>query len=112
MAKIIGIDGMSAADLQNEIRNGGKFVYFQYCVSVIVMTFKRPTDIHFIRGGEGTMGKSVGYSVLTLFLGWWGIPWGPIYSISSLFTNLSGGKDVTNEVMASMQSAPVAAQGR
>jgi len=112
MAKIVGIEGMSKEELDNEIRNGGKFVYFQYCISVVVMTFKRPSDIHFIRAGEGTAGKSVGFTLLTLLLGWWGIPWGPIYSISSVFTNLTGGKDVTNDVLASMQPSLTAAQGR
>jgi len=28
----------------------------------------------------------------TWALGWWGFPWGPIYTLSALFTNLIGGK--------------------
>jgi hypothetical protein len=28
----------------------------------------------------------------TWALGWWGFPWGPIYTLSALFTNLVGGK--------------------
>ncbi|MBD8899144.1 J domain-containing protein [Rhodanobacter sp. DHG33] len=28
----------------------------------------------------------------TWLLGWWGFPWGPIYTLSALFTNLVGGK--------------------
>lgn len=46
----------------------------------------------------------LGYSLLTLCLGWWGIPWGPIYSIGSLYTNFTGGKDVTQEVLNAMNS--------
>ena len=103
MAKIIGIDGMSVEELNQEIQRGGKFVIFQYCISILVMTFKRPSEIYFIKGGEGTTGKSIGYTLTSLALGWWGIPWGPIYTIGSLVTNLGGGKDVTNEVVASMR---------
>ncbi|WP_377275436.1 DnaJ domain-containing protein [Rhizobium sp. R86522] len=31
-------------------------------------------------------------SVITLFTGWWGAPWGPIYSIGSILSNGFGGK--------------------
>ena len=48
------------------------------------------------------MVKGLGFTALTFVLGWWGIPWGPIYSIGSLGTNLSGGKDVTKEITGSM----------
>jgi hypothetical protein len=34
--------------------------------------------------------------------GWWGIPWGPIFSIQSLITNFKGGKDLTAEIGAAM----------
>jgi len=31
-------------------------------------------------------------SLKTLLLGWWGIPWGPIYSVQAIFSNLFGGE--------------------
>ncbi len=99
---IQGIEGMNREQLQFEVQQGGKFVYFQYCISVIVITFRRGSDIHFIRPGEGTFSKSIGFTLLSLVAGWWGIPWGPIYTIGSVVTNLGGGKDVTQEVLASL----------
>jgi hypothetical protein len=99
--KIHGMEGMSDEEIREALQNGAKFVLFEYTISVLVMTFKRPSNIHFIRPGEGTAGKSLGCTIVTLLFGWWGIPWGPIYSIGSLITNLRGGKDVTAEVMAS-----------
>jgi hypothetical protein len=45
------------------------------------------------------------WTLLTIVLGWWGIPWGPVYSIQSLVVNLKGGKDVTAEVMAKTRPA-------
>lgn len=44
------------------------------------------------------------YTLLTFFVGWWGIPWGPIYSIGAFITNFKGGKDVTNEVLAALSN--------
>jgi hypothetical protein len=105
MAGIKNTEGLSASDLTNELRNGGKFVVFQYCVSIIVMTFRRGSDIYFIKAGESTVKHSIAYTIITLLFGWWGIPWGPIYSIGSLYSNLSGGKDVTQEVLASLNAA-------
>jgi hypothetical protein len=32
-------------------------------------------------------------------MGWWGFPWGPIYTIGTFITNFGGGKDVTEIVM-------------
>ena len=66
------------------------------------MTFRRSSDIYFVRAGESAVGKGLGFTLLTLFLGWWGIPWGPIYSIGSISTNLGGGKDVTAAVRAAL----------
>ena len=52
MAKIVGIEGMNPQQLANELQSGARFVQYQYCVSVLVMTFKRGTDIYFIRADE------------------------------------------------------------
>jgi len=100
--KINGIEGMTVDALRAEVQRGGKFVFFQYCVSVIILTFKRPSDIYFVRPGESGVAKGIGFTLISAFFGWWGIPWGPIYTIQSLITNLGGGKDVTAEVMNSV----------
>lgn len=104
MASIKNIDGMTIEEINRELERGAKFVIFEYCVSILVMTFKRGSDVHFIKSGESTAGSSILYTLITLVFGWWGFPWGPIYSIGSLFTNLTGGKDVTQEVIQSINA--------
>lgn len=99
---IKGIDGMSVGELQDQIRQGGKFVIYSYCISILVMTFKRSSDIHFLRSGDSAVLAGLPYTLLSLFLGWWGIPWGFIYTPMALVQNLGGGKDVTVEVMQSL----------
>ena len=98
--KIVGIEGMTGDQLQAELQQGAKFVIFQYCISIIIMTFKRSSDIYFVRTGESPVGKGLVFTLISLFLGWWGIPWGPIYTIQALITNFRGGKDVTQDVLA------------
>ncbi|MBI5954645.1 MAG: hypothetical protein HY865_23560 [Chloroflexi bacterium] len=100
--KINGLEGMTVGDVRSEVARGGKFVIFQYCISILIMTFRRSSSIYFIKAGEGAFGAGIGYTLTSLLLGWWGIPWGPIYTIGSVVTNLGGGKDVTQEVMASL----------
>jgi hypothetical protein len=103
-AKIRGIEGLSVDQVRFELERGGRFVLFQYCVSVTLITFKRSSPIYFIRSGESPVGKGIGFTLLTLVAGWWGFPWGPIYSAQSIYRNLSGGKDVTKEVAAALGS--------
>ena len=103
MANINGIEGMSVEEVNQEIAKGGKFVIFLYCFSVFIMTFKRSSDIYFIRADEGTLTKSLPFSALSFFVGWWGIPWGIIYTIQSLITNFSGGQDITGQVISALR---------
>jgi len=106
MTKIVGMDDIkSGGHLQQEINQGGKFVIYQFCISILVITFKRSSNIYFISHEQNAVVKSLPYTLLSLILGWWGIPWGPIYTIQSVWVNFKGGKDVTQEVLASMASA-------
>jgi hypothetical protein len=101
---IVGLENMTAEEVNAELRNGARFVVFTYCISVIVLTFKRGSSIHFVRAGGGTFLKGLPYTLISLTCGWWGIPWGPIFTIGTVATNLAGGKDVTREVIASFNS--------
>ena len=106
MTKVVGLEEIkSSGELQQELQQGGKFVMYQYCISILILTFKRSSNIYFIRHEENAVVKGLPFTLLTLLLGWWGIPWGPIYTVQSVWVNFQGGKDVTKEVLASMMSA-------
>ena len=107
---IRGIDGMSDAEIHAEVDKGGRFVTYMWCISIIVMTFRRGTDIYFIKAGQSAVVHGLPYTLLTLLLGWWGIPWGPIYSVQCLYKNLSGGVDVTDRILAPTRTPAVATQ--
>lgn len=72
----------------------GRYVTFSYTISIVVMTFKMNSAPVRVGKGEGTFFKALPYTLITLVLGWWGIPWGPIYSIMSIVENSSGGTEV------------------
>jgi len=110
--QIRGIEGMKSGELEFEIQRGGKFILFQYCISIVVLTFRRPSAIYFLRQGESAVTKGLPFTLLSLVAGWWGIPWGPIYTIQSVYNNSRGGKDVTQAVIQSLRAqaaAPAAA---
>lgn len=105
MTKIIGLEEIqTGSHLQQEINAGGRFVMYQYVISLLVITFRRNSNIYFIRADESRITKGLVFSLLSLFLGWWGIPWGIIYTPAALFNNFSGGKDVTAEVLVMMSA--------
>jgi hypothetical protein len=97
--KIVGIEGMSAEQLRQAVAKGGRFVVYQYCISVLVMSFKRSSSVHFVPAGVSATKPGAKFMALSLLAGWWGIPWGPIWTISTVFRNSQGGVDVTSEVL-------------
>ncbi len=97
--KIIGIEGMTVDELNDELERGGRFIMYEYCISVLVMTIKQSSNIYFVKGNQNPVSKGLGFSLLSMVMGWWGIPWGPIYTIWALHTNFTGGKNVTREVI-------------
>lgn len=98
--EIKNIDGLRVSQIRDMIQQGGKFVVFPYTVSFVLMTLKRSSDIYFIKADENTFKYSYGYVFLNLIVGWWGIPWGPIYTIGSAYHHITGGKDLTQVVMS------------
>ncbi len=98
--KIKNINGLSADTLQYEVNKGGRFIYYAFTISLIIVTFKRTSGVYLLRAGENAITKGLPYSFLSLFFGWWGIPWGPKHTLASIRTNLQGGKNVTEEVMS------------
>lgn len=97
--QIKGIGGISPDQLKFEVQQGGRFVVYQYCFSALIVTCRQNTDIYFVRARESRIAKGLPWSLLTLLAGWWGIPWGPIYSIGVLWKNFRGGEDVTAHVL-------------
>lgn len=102
--KIKNIDGLTTKQLQDEISKGGRFIRYQYCISMLVITLRRPSAIYFVHHNKKSGIVGLKYSLISFFLGWWGLPWGPIYTIGSLSKNFTGGEDLTHQVNASLMA--------
>lgn len=99
---IKNIEGLSVSQIKELVNKGGKFVIFPYTISFVIMTLKRSSDIYFIREDENSFKYSYSYVLLNFFIGWWGLPWGPIYTIGALYNHIIGGKDITQAVLSEL----------
>ena len=95
---ISGMESLSNDQINFELQRGAKIVRYYYCISVLILTFRR-TSVHFVKEGESRLTKGLPFTLISLVAGWWGIPWGPIWTIQSLVVNFQGGKDITPEVL-------------
>jgi len=95
---------MTAAEVNFELDLGAKFVVFPYCVSVLIYSFKRPSRIYFLKRDDNALLKGMPFSLISILFGWWGIPWGPIWTIETLIINFSGGKNITPEIVTSLNT--------
>lgn len=96
------VEGLKVSEIKQLVQQGGKFVVFPYTISFVLMTLKRNSSIYFIRPDENTFKYSFGYVLLNLVIGWWGIPWGPIYTIGAFYSHITGGKDFTQVVLSEL----------
>lgn len=96
---IKGIEGMTLSAVELEVKSGAQFVVFQFCYSLGIITIRRSSDVYFIRLGQSAWKKGLSYTGFTCIAGWWGFPWGFIYTPSIIYRNLKGGKNVTQSVM-------------
>lgn len=100
--RIKNIQGLSSDDLQQAVMEGGRFIYYSFTLSLVIITFKRTSGVYLVRAGENAVLKGFGFTLVSVLFGWWGIPFGPKYTLESIRTNLKGGKNVTDDVMATV----------
>lgn len=102
--EIKGIENMTYQQLYADIEKGGKFVMFTYTISIVVMTFRRPINtIYYVKSDESTIKYGWSSLLISLFLGWWGIPFGPIYTIQSIIRAFTG-KNITDDVVNHLEA--------
>lgn len=72
-----------------EVTPDTKLVSYTFVISIFIITFRRKTRYYF---WEVERGKAIAAKICcilcNLVLGWWGFPWGPIWTIKETFCNL------------------------
>jgi hypothetical protein len=99
VVQIRGIDGLTLEDIEEQVAAGHRFVFYEFCISLVIATLRKPSAIHFLKPGELGVLRGLPYTLVSLLLGWWGVPWGIIYTPLTLVTNFSGGRDITEKIL-------------
>ncbi len=93
-------EDLSLEELVIEIENGGRFVVYEYCISIFfAITLRRFSPAFLITNKNKTTNYKKKYNILSAIFGWWGIPYGPYYTIGSFRINRGGGLDFTKGIM-------------
>ena len=103
--KILGIDRMTQEQIDAALAEGARFVFYEYCISFVFVTFRRPSSIFLLQPGERGVVRGLPYVIVSALLGWWGLPWGLVYTPVAIFSNLGGGHDVTTRVREFLDAA-------
>jgi hypothetical protein len=95
---IYGDEDIPIEQLKFEVEQGATYVTYWYVYSLVVFSTRRRSNIYYVRPGEREMRRRFGFSLLSLLVGLWGFPFGPFWTIQSIWINLRGGMDVTDDV--------------
>lgn len=102
--RLRSLDELTPTQLEALLAAGDRLVFFEYCISCVLLTLRRPSDLYVVRAGDWAVLRGLPYTLVSVLLGWWGLPWGLIYTPLVLLTNLSGGRDVTAEIRSRLQA--------
>ena len=99
---IRGIEHLDGGQLATELERGARFVSYSYCVSLLLVTFRRSSGVIYLPPETVAQWAGSRYLLVTLLLGWWALPWGPIYALGCIWQALRGGSDCTHEIVEEM----------
>jgi hypothetical protein len=85
------------------ISRSTEVIQYRLCISIIVLTVE--FDTAFVPMRDGHWRSAVVPTLVTCLLGWWGIPFGPFYTIAAVIHNIRGGQrrsvqELLNEMAA------------
>lgn len=76
------------------VHAGTELTQFVLAASVILLSMKIPSRAYVVAQDRIRL-VQVMYSLASLVCGWWGIPWGPVYTVQAVAKNLAGGHRLT-----------------
>lgn len=94
---------LAEVETARRLRAGWRCVRFASCASFLLATVCRESGVYLTRTWRSRLFHSLGHSAVALTLGPWGVPWGPVETVRAIWTNLTGGVDVTAEVLARLE---------
>jgi hypothetical protein len=88
------------AELRVRLADGWRCVRFESVVSFGFATLRRQSAVYLTESWQKRYLRGLGYSLRSVLLGPWGVPWGLVWTPHAVWVNLTGGVDVTDNVRA------------
>ncbi len=83
--------------LGSPINTATRLVRYRYSYSYIIATSTNSSGFY-ILGSRQALNVRIMCIFSTLFVGWWGFPWGSIKTVQSIFVNTASGGDLSDTV--------------
>jgi len=84
----------------DQVMAGNRFVTYPFVISILILSFNRNMGgVRLVGRDQWPMVPLFGATLVTMLFGWWGFPWGMIWSPVSLFHLWRGGRDSTLDVL-------------
>lgn len=96
--------GMSPSEVLFEVERGARFIYFDYVISAIIVSYRRRSPVFFLEPGESAAQKGLPYALQSFVFGWWSFPSGLVSTPGAITRTLRGGHDMTAKVLANTQA--------
>lgn len=92
----------SFEQLMKEREQGSKFIFYSYLIPLpIFKPIRRISRIYYLKPKENPNKFSGRYNMATLMIGWWGLPFGPAYTFTTIKSNRTG-TDITDDIFANL----------
>src|SRR4051794_290796 len=102
--RLEGAPQLDPEEIRTRVANGARLVRFEVCLSVLLFTIRRQSAVFLTVSRSRRCWLGLRYSLASLLLGPWGVPWGLIWTPWSVWVNLTGGVDETDAVLASLDA--------
>jgi hypothetical protein len=96
-------NGLTAEEVRSRLQQGWKAVRFEFCFSCLIATVRRQSPVYLTSNWQERYIRGMGYNLVALVLGPWGVPWGLLWTARAVWTNISGGIDASTELLGQLQ---------
>ena len=103
---LAGVDPITPEELRWRVGEGWRCVRFEVCISFLIATVRRHSPVYLTDSWQNRYILGMSYNAVSLLLGPWGVPWGLLWTARALWTNLTGGVDVTDELLERLDENP------
>jgi hypothetical protein len=105
IAAILERTGQNREDVLRSMERGAIVVRYPYVISAVLVSFALESRAVLIERPAQRYTGTIPYLLLTLVFGWWGVPWGPIFTAKAVWCLMRGGEEITDSIHEELQSS-------